>query len=532
MSIQPQTFAAVYHATGGFGRLDHGGFGRLDHKALMRATIKRDLALSGLEFDAVFDGAHTHKPVVLGHVAKVPNRTWPALVNRLTMDQMRDYLATRANHHGAKLALLCVGDDVNGPDHVTLTNDHATQALGRDIMADALDEEAPQPAATPTFELPEVDASKQVALDAVLSGFELPTYSTIKTGVTALSEALTAAEGRPMGGGLTITLGEAKPEREGELYPDCEAVEMVNAQKVFGTRSKLLDFDVPVFRWDGEHPDVPDLIEDYVFRPKLLARVLYALIGDKRGILTGHTGTGKTTVIEQVAARLNWPVARDNMDSGRDRQDFTGGHVITIKDGVQVTEFQDGLLIQAMEAGYILILDEFDAARPDVLFALQRPMEGKGFIVTEDGGREITPNAWFRIMATANTKGRGDEHGAYSGTRVMNSAMLDRFTVWAEVPYLTEAQTNKLLVNKGVGSDMADIMATYFGLHTKAFEMGETTIPLTPRTMLEWADVAMFLLSTTDKDDALKTGFEWTMLDRCGEADRATVQGLMDRLSA
>ena len=518
MTIQPQTFAAVYHAAG--------GFGRLDHKALMRATIKRDLALSGLEFDAVFDGASTHKPVVLEHVAKVPNRTWPALVNRLTMDQMRDYLAVRAIDHNAPLALLCVGTDAHTPDHVAITGAHALEALGEDV------EEAPQPAATPTFELPEVDASKQVALDAVLSGFELPSYSDIKTGVTALSEALTAAESRPMGAGLTITLGEAKPEREGELYPDCEAVEMVNAQKVFGTRSKLLDFDVPVFRWDGEHPDVPDLIEDYVFRPKLLARVLYALIGDKRGILTGHTGTGKTTVIEQVAARLNWPVARDNMDSGRDRQDFTGGHVITIKDGVQVTEFQDGLLIQAMEAGYILILDEFDAARPDVLFALQRPMEGKGFIVTEDGGREITPNAWFRIMATANTKGRGDEHGAYSGTRVMNSAMLDRFTVWAEVPYLTEAQTNKLLVNKGVGSDMADIMASYFGLHTKAFEMGETTIPLTPRTMLEWADVAMFLLSTTDKDDALKTGFEWTMLDRCGEADRATVQGLMDRLSA
>jgi len=518
MSIQPQTFAAVYHATG--------GFGRYDHKALMRATIKKDLAQSGLEFDRVFHTDSTHRDVILDHVAKVPNRTWPALVNRLTMDQMRDYLAVRENQHDAELALLAAGGGIASPEHVTLISAHVQEAIGDDV------EEAPAPAATPTFELPEVDASKQAALDAVLSGFELPTYSDIKTGVTTLSEALTAAESRSVGGSLTINLGEAKPEREGDLYPECEAVEMVNAQKVFGTRSKLLDFDVPVFRWDGEHPDVPDLIEDYVFRPKLLARVLYALVGDKRGILTGHTGTGKTTVIEQVAARLNWPVARDNMDSGRDRQDFTGGHVITIKDGVQVTEFQDGLLIQAMEAGYILILDEFDAARPDVLFALQRPMEGKGFIVTEDGGREVAPNAWFRIMATANTKGRGDEHGAYSGTRVMNSAMLDRFTVWAEVPYLTASQTTKLLTNKGVGSDMADIMAGYFELHTKAFEMGETTIPLTPRTMLEWADVAMFLLATTDKDDALKTGFEWTMLDRCGEADRATVQGLMDRLAA
>ena len=519
MTIQPQTFAAIYHATG--------GFGRYDHKALMRATIKRDLAQSGLDFDEHFHSGTTHHDVLLDHVAKVPNRTWPALVNRLTMDQMRDYLSRRADGYDTEIALLQIGGvEIVPMDCGPVTSDLVQEALGADV------EEAPKPAATPTFALPEVDPAKLAALDNVLSGFELPTYSDIKTGVTVLSEALTAAESHPVGGGLTITLGEAKPEREGELYPECEAVEMVNAQKVFGTRSKLLDFDVPVFRWDGEHPDVPDLIDDYVFRPKLLARVLYALVGDKRGILTGHTGTGKTTVLEQVAARLFWPVARDNMDSGRDRQDFTGGHVITIQDGVQVTEFREGLLLQAMQAGYILILDEFDAARPDVLFALQRPMEGKGFIVTEDGGREIEPNSWFRIMATANTKGRGDDHGAYSGTRVMNSALLDRFTVWAEVPYLTTSQTNKLLINKGVGPDMADIMASYFGLHTKAFEMGETTIPLTPRTMLEWADVAMFLLGNTDKDEALKTGFEWTMLDRCGEADRATVQGLMDRLAA
>ena len=518
MSIQPQTFAAIYHATG--------GFGRYDHKALMRTTIKRDLAQSGLDFDGVFSGTTGHPPVLLDHVAKVPNRTWPALVNRLTMDQMRDYLWGRSAGHDTEAVLYVVGTPCPEPDHVDMPLDFAEEVLGADV------EEAPKPEAAPAFELPEVDPSKQAALDAVLSGFELPSYSDIKTGVTALSEALTAAEGRSTGGGLTITLGEAKPEREGDLYPDCVAIEMVNAQKVFGTRSKLLDFDVPTFVWDDVHPDVPDLIDDYVFRPKLLARVLYALIGDKRGILTGHTGTGKTTVIEQVAARLNWPVARDNMDSGRDRQDFTGGHVITIQDGVQVTEFQDGLLLQAMQAGYILILDEFDAARPDVLFALQRPMEGKGFIVTEDGGREVKPNAWFRMFGTMNTKGRGDDHGNYQGTRPMNAALLDRFTVWAEVPYLTASQTSKLLTNRGLGSDMADVMARYFELHTKAFEMGETTIPLSPRTMLEWCDVAMFLLATTDKDDALQTGFEWTMLDRCGEADRATVQGFMDRLAA
>ncbi len=198
MTIQPQTFAAVYHATG--------GFGRFDHKALMRATIKRDLALSGLDFDGVFHGNTTHYDALLDHVAKVPNRTWPALVNRLTMDQMRDYLAGRADAHDAELALLPVGrvGAMLPPDAITVTSDLAQEVLGDDV------EEAPKPASTPTFALPEVDPAKLAALDNVMSGFELPTYSDIKMGVTVLSEALTAAESRPVGGGLTITLGEVQ----------------------------------------------------------------------------------------------------------------------------------------------------------------------------------------------------------------------------------------------------------------------------------------------------------------------------------
>ena len=137
MSIQPQTFAAVYHATG--------GFGRYDHKALMRATIKRDLGQSGLDFDRVFHDHTTHNNVLLDHVTKVPNRTWPALVNRLTMDQMRDYLAVREDQHDAELALLAVGKGITSPDHVALTADHVQEVLGDD---------APKPAAAPPSHCP------------------------------------------------------------------------------------------------------------------------------------------------------------------------------------------------------------------------------------------------------------------------------------------------------------------------------------------------------------------------------------------
>ena len=156
MTIQPQTFAAIYHATG--------GFSRYDHKALMRATIKRDLYLSGLDFDLQFHSSTTHHHVLLDHVAKVPNRTWPALVNRLTMDQMRDYLSGRADCQDAEIALLLIGGVEIVPFIIPLTIDLAQEALGADV------EDTPKPASTPTFALPEVDPDKLAALANVMRG--------------------------------------------------------------------------------------------------------------------------------------------------------------------------------------------------------------------------------------------------------------------------------------------------------------------------------------------------------------------------
>ena len=142
--------------------------------------------------------------------------------------------------------------------------------------------------------------------------------------------------------------------------------------------------------------------------------------------------------------------------------------------------------------------------------ALQRPLEGKGLIVTEDGGRVVEPDPWFRIVATGNTRGRGDDHGSYSGTRPMNGAQLDRFTVWAEVDYLPHDETVALLTSRGADEDTASKMASYFATHTTGFKQGDTQVPMTPRTLLEWLDVTQFLL---DRDDhPVRSAFRWTML--------------------
>jgi len=520
-TIQPTTLSSVLNTT---------SYGTMDQRGLWRATVKR--LVSGFDFDDITCTAMDE------YREKAERPTWSAIVNVMTMGQLRSTIEnyveiyhTTHNAHSneAERQNDCIlwGAREETVEDGTIYRDAMPID---DVMADELGlvpaAPAAAPTAAPTLDLPAVDTAKQQALDSVLSGFGLPAYEYIRGAVTGLTEALEAAEKRPAtGGGVTITLGEAKPERKGPTFPACTEVKMVSAQTVFGSRAKVLDFDVPVFQWDGEHPDVPAVIEDYQFRPELLAQVLYSLVGDKRAMLTGHTGTGKTTLIEQVCALLGWPVARVNMDSDMGRMDLIGRD--TLSDGT--SEFVDGILPQAMEAGYVMILDEFDAGRPDILFAVQRPLEGRGLIITEDGGREVKPNSWFRLIATANTKGRGDEHGSYAGTRVLNGAMLDRFTIWAEVDYLSKAETKKLVANKGASPEQAEHMAAYFELHSKAFKLAETSMPLTPRTMLEWTATASFL-EATGKDNSLKLAFDWVMLNRCPEAEAATIKGLYDRI--
>lgn len=501
------------------------GFNEL--RLLYRAAIKHDFTPIGDDtfstffLDQVDQGNELAKQL---HDRLPGSVTISSVVNQMRLYQMTRYLQCRAADHGHVNAFIWAFNDDEIPEAEWIKPDEDDLEQIRAWLAPSAPASVKlAPWANEQDELPDVDGVNQTALDAVLTSFGVPVYSEIKQKLAAMGEAVKAAESRLPTGGLTIMLGEAKPERKSAGFPNCTAVSMKPASEVFGIDDPMLAFDVPVFEWDDAHPDVPARIEGYQFRVGLLTQMLYALIRNKRALLTGHTGTGKTTLIEQIASYLGWPVCRINLDSDMGRLDLVGRDVL--KDGS--SSFVDGVLPDAMNFGYLMILDEYDAGRPDVMMALQRPLEGKGLIVTEDGGRVVEPDPWFRIVATGNTRGRGDDHGSYSGTRPMNGAQLDRFTVWAEVDYLPHDETVALLTSRGADEGTASKMASYFATHTTGFKQGDTQVPMTPRTLLEWLDVTQFL---ADRDDhPVWSAFRWTMLARCGEADQATVQGYFDR---
>ena len=307
------------------------------------------------------------------------------------------------------------------------------------------------------------------------------------------------------------------------------------AYEVFGLKSaaakKLLDFDVPVWVWDFAHPHVPEVDPNYIFRPFELFRVLYAIITNQRCYLHGHTGTGKTTLVEQVAALLMWPVVRMNFDSEITRMDLIGRDVLTSEGGATVSNFVDGILPQAMSGPYITICDEIDFVRPDVAYVMQRVFEGNGLMLTEDGGRIVKPHKMFRMFATGNTVGQGDEHGMYQGARPQSMAMLDRFTVWIKVDYMSTGDRKKLLKSTAPSLDSNEIdkINQYVGEHLEAFTTAKVLQPISPRTYMAFASaVAMF--KTMSVPEPIEQALSATILDRASVQDRAVLNGLSNRV--
>jgi len=307
------------------------------------------------------------------------------------------------------------------------------------------------------------------------------------------------------------------------------------AYEVFGLKSvaakKLLDFDVPVWVWDFAHPHVPEVDPNYIFRPFELFRVLYAIITNQRCYLHGHTGTGKTTLVEQVAALLMWPVVRMNFDSEITRMDLIGRDVLTSEGGATVSNFVDGILPQAMSGPYITICDEIDFVRPDVAYVMQRVFEGNGLMLTEDGGRIVKPHKMFRMFATGNTVGQGDEHGMYQGARPQSMAMLDRFTVWIKVDYMSTGDRKKLLKSTAPSLDSNEIdkINQYVGEHLEAFTTAKVLQPISPRTYMAFASaVAMF--KSMSVPEPVEQALSATILDRASVQDRAVLNGLSNRV--
>ena len=226
---------------------------------------------------------------------------------------------------------------------------------------------------------------------------------------------------------------------------------MVKVRDAFGIDS---DMEVPGFSEADER--VPDLDPAYVFDPDTTLAICAGFASNRRVMVQGYHGTGKSTHIEQVAARLNWPMIRINLDAHISRIDLVGRDAIVLQDGQQVTEFREGLLPWALQHPVALVFDEYDAGRPDVMFVIQRVLETEGKLTLLDQNRVIRPNPWFRLFATTNTIGLGDTTGLYHGTQAINQGQIDRWNIVATLNYLPAATEAQIVLAKSGEYDNPD----------------------------------------------------------------------------
>lgn len=274
------------------------------------------------------------------------------------------------------------------------------------------------------------------------------------------------------------------------------------------------DGTAPAFSQTSEH--VPTKDEAYLFDPTTTMAILSGFSGDRRVLVQGLHGTGKSTHIEQVAARLNWPCVRINLDGHISRIDLVGKDAIVLRDGLQVTEFREGLLPWAYQRPVALVFDEYDAGRPDVMFVIQRVLESDGRLTILDQNRVLQPHPSFRLFATANTIGLGDMTGLYHGTQQLNQAQLDRWNVTIRLDYLSEADEIRMVAGKApwIASDEnLPLMVRMAGLTRIGFRAGDVSTVMSPRTVLSWVENTR---QFGNVDYAFRTAF----LNRCDDAER------------
>ena len=310
-----------------------------------------------------------------------------------------------------------------------------------------------KPSTTP--KLKEPNEQTKTMIDALLSSQGLPligdlyarakSSEALTTKIDELEEKLKKASS--LSAKIAPTTSTPTHTASGKIPTFKQRLE--KAYKVFGVGKARFDFEVLVWDWDEPNPNVPEIDPHYIFRPEELMRVLYALITNQRCYLFGDTGTGKTTLVEQVAARLRWMFKRVNFDSEISRFDLIGRETLTTDaSGATISKFVDGILPQMMSAPFIGCFDEIDFCRADISYVMQSSLEGNGLVITEDGGRLVNPHSHFRMFATGNTQGQGDEKGLYQGARPQSMAFLDRFTVWGKVDYLKADDRRKLIERK------------------------------------------------------------------------------------
>ena len=396
----------------------------------------------------------------------------------------------------------------------------------------AVEEQEEKPAAT--YTVPSDDGKKQL-LDLALDQAGLPNITDLLGGYNSLTAQIEKLKSAP-----TISISASNSEASVSHSDDIPSgsVSVENAADVFeikGKAKQTFPFDVPVWHWDSPHPHVPAVDPNYQFQPMALVRVLYAIITNNRCYLHGHTGTGKTTLVEQVAARMNYPFMRLNFDSEITRMDLIGRDVLTQEDGTTTSAFVEGILPQMMQGPYIGCFDEIDFVRPDVSYVMQRALEGNGLMLTEDGGRMIVPHKMFRMFATGNTVGQGDEFGMYQGARPQSLALLDRFTVWAHIEYMPKHQRKKLIKANAprLNDDDLDKIDAYVAEHLSAFKEGKVLQPISPRGYIALGQAVMGFYSFFPKGDeakAFQQAFETVILDRATVQDKVVLNGIAQRV--
>mgnify|MGYP000892549109 FL=1 len=298
---------------------------------------------------------------------------------------------------------------------------------------------------------------------------------------------------------------------------------LINTLEVFETKC---NFEVLGFEQPSEH--VPEIDPTYRFDPETTIAILAGFANNRRVLVQGYHGTGKSTHIEQVAARLNWPCVRVNLDSHISRIDLIGKDAIVLNEGKQVTEFQDGILPWAYSNPVALVFDEYDAGRPDVMFVIQRILETEGKLTLLDQSRVIKPNKYFRLFATANTVGLGDTSGLYHGTQQINQGQMDRWNIVTILNYLSNKEEEQIIANKikkmnnKTGKEVIKSMVATADLSRAGFMNGDISTVMSPRTVLTWAENYLMF---NDAEYAFKLSF----LNRCDELERPIIEEYFQR---
>src|SRR5215203_3053861 len=297
----------------------------------------------------------------------------------------------------------------------------------------------------------------------------------------------------------------------------------VSARQLFGIDT---DMEVPAFSQASEH--VPEVDDAYLFDSDTTMAILAGFAHNRRVMVQGYHGTGKSTHIEQVAARLNWPCLRVNLDSHISRIDLIGKDAIVLRDGKQITEFREGILPWALQNPTALVFDEYDAGRADVMFVIQRVLEVDGKLTLLDQNKVIRPHPAFRLFSTANTVGLGDTTGLYHGTQQINQGQMDRWSVVTTLNYLPHDKEVDIVLAKAhhyrtpEGRDIVSKMVRVADLTRQAFVNGDLSTVMSPRTVITWAENA-------DIFGDIGFAFRVTFLNKCDELERPIVAEFYQR---